>query len=140
MPLSPKVVIIEKPGLRVAGASRGLLVILLAVDRVTRDRIVPGCPRKIRWVAGSNGKHSKKGPHYMPRCEAGDFGSKEFATDDSKRHWLHEVALAVNDGPIIRVWEQRTKIVTANFFFWLEKLGLSAEHFHLQTRKGHTIR
>ena len=146
MPVSPKCVLVTKPGYRTAMVSRGLLMIQLACDRVVRDRLVAGCPKKLTLTAGSNGRHSANGPHYVPRCEALDVRSKDFidkagrSAAEHKRHFLVEVAVALDNGSILRVWDDDCKVVTRDYFLWLEKEGQRSEHFHIQVRKGHTIR
>ena len=144
MALTPKVVLVTKPGYRQAGFSRGLLFLLLGLDTVCRQG-GPGWPKKLLLSAGSNAHTT--GGHAMPRCDAVDVRSKKkggrpwvFRDAAAKRQFIHLWALAMDDGPILKTWENGTKIVTAHYFFWLEKEGLSAEHFHAQVRRGMTIR
>ena len=47
--------------------------------------------------------------------------------------------VALEDGPILRHWENDTKIVTKQFFGWLEREGTRREHFHWQVRRGRTV-
>ena len=146
MALSPKCVMVTKPGFRQAGISRGLCYILLAVDDVTRTRH-PGAPKRVRLTAGSNA-HTRGG-HAMPRVEALDVGSKEFRDGDAKRHFLWSVMLVLGDNdkllagrhnPLVKVWDDDRKIVTHHYFGQLEHEGKRNEHFHIQVRRGHTIR
>ena len=148
MPLSPKCVIVTKPGFRQTGFSLGLLTILEAIDHVVRVRRVPGCPRQVTLTAGSNGHN--KGGHVMPRVEAADIRSKDFKdgvlprtnavrrAPFVKRHFLVEVMAELQ--PVVRIYDDGRKIVTADYFGQLEHEGKRNEHFHFQVRKGHTIR
>jgi hypothetical protein len=141
---SPKVVLLTKAGYRQAGFSRGLLVLLLGLDTVCRQG-GDGWPSKLLLTAGSN-DHTTGG-HALPRCDAVDVRTKPsgdrpyvFRDGAAKRAFLSLWAHAMDDGPVLRVWEDGTKLVTAHYFFWLEAEGESREHIHAQVRKGMTIR
>ncbi len=139
----PKTVLITKPGYRQAGYSRGLILIHLAVDTVLRERL-PGVPQRLKLTAGSNGDHSARGPHYAPRFEGCDVESKPITAspgltaEENKRGFLEAVMQDL--GEIILYREDDTKVFTAHYFGWLEAEHKQREHFHLQVRKGHTIR
>ena len=144
MPLSPKVVIVTKRGYRQAGYSRGLMCLHLALDTVCRQG-GDGWPSKFVLGAGSN-DHTKGG-HAMPRCDALDVRTRKsgarpgaFRDGKAKRQFLQFWALAIHDGPVLRTWDHGRKVVTANYYFWLEAEGEAREHVHAQVRKGHTIR
>ena len=142
--MTPKVVLLTKAGYRQAGYSRGLLCLLLGLDEVCRDG-GDGWPPTLVLTAGSNAHTT--GGHALPRCDAVDVRTKPsgarpgaFRDGRAKRAFLVVWALAMEDGPILRTWAEGTKVVTAHYFFWLEKEGLGAEHIHAQVRRGMTIR
>lgn len=144
MATTPKVVLVTKPGYRQAGFSRGLIFLLLGLDTVCRQG-GPGWPKKLLLSAGSN-DHTKGG-HAMPRCDAVDVRSAKrgtrpwvFRDAAAKRAFLQLWAVAMNDGPILKTWENGTKIVTEHYFFWLESEGKSREHFHAQVRRGKRVK
>ncbi len=141
---TPKVVLVTKAGYRQAGFSRGLILLLLGLDTVCRQG-GDGWPKRLVITAGSNDHDF--GGHAMPRCDAVDVrcrksGTRPGAFRDAlaKRLFLHLWAAAMDDGPILRIWEKGTKVVTAHFFFWLEAEGTAREHVHAQVRRGMTIR
>ena len=141
---SPKVVLLTKAGYRQAGYSRGLILLHLGLDTVCREG-GDGWPPRLVLTAGSN-DHTTGG-HAMPRCDAVDVrcrtsGTRPGAFRDAraKREFLVRWAVVMHDGPILRVWETGTKIVTAHYFFWLEAEGRPREHVHAQVRRGRTIR
>ena len=120
----------------------GLLYIKLAQDRVVRDRVVPGLPARIVFTAGSNGKHSTKGPHFKPRWEANDVRTKDWAvTLERKETFMAAVLVELDDGPLQRGKTRQgwVKIWTANYIAILEHPRKSREHIHTQVRIGRTI-
>lgn len=150
--MTPKVVLLTKPGYRQAGFSRGLLYLLLGLDTVCREG-GDGWPKQLLLTAGSN-DHTTGG-HPLPRCEAVDVRTKPhggrphvFRDALAKREFLYRWAAVVGaedkrhatSSPIVRVWEKGTKIITLYYFFWLEGEGTAREHLHAQVRKGRTIR
>ncbi len=142
--MTPKVVLLTKGGYRQAGFSRGLLYLLLGLDEVCRQG-GDGWPAKLVLTAGSNAHTT--GGHALPRCDAVDVRTKTsgtrpgaFRDGHAKRAFLVVWALAMEDGPLLKTWEQGTKVVTAHYFFWLEAEGQPREHVHAQVRMGMTIR
>ena len=137
-----KAVLVCKDGYRQGGYSRGLLYIKLAQDRAVRDNVVPGIPSRIVFTAGSNGKHSTKGPHFKPRWEANDVRTKDWRVSlERKESFMAAVLVNLDDGPLQRGHTRQgwVKIWTANYIAILEWPGGKHEHIHTQVRIGRTI-
>lgn len=109
--------ILCKPGTVFGGFSPALLRLLEVLDQVTAERL-PGAPPSVTITAGSNGSHAPNSAHY--RFEALDLRTKDFATSEAK----HAFAAALR----AQLGEK--------FFVDLEHEHESAEHIHVQLRRG----
>lgn len=107
-----------KAGARFDIDSLALGRLLSALLRVAKDH--PDVPRTVVITAGSDGAHTAGSRHYSG--EALDIRSKTFADLEAKERFRRDYQAAL--GPKFRVL--------------LEQVGLPAEHFHAQVRKGGT--
>lgn len=137
-----KTVLVTKEGYRQGGFSRGLLCLLLALDSVVRRKRVGGVPARVVITAGSNGRHSKKGPHYAPRFEGLDVRTKDWPVTKIKKISFMMTVLEELDNENVRFGLNRRGwpcAFSAHYYGVLEHYGLESEHLHFQVAKNQTI-
>jgi hypothetical protein len=130
-------VLAVKRGYRQDGYSRGVLRILMALDTICRQRS-QGVPLSLVLTSGTNAHTS--GAHPPPRCEAVDVRSTTFASTSAKRMFLARVMDELEPHGWSRTTTTGYECFTTQFYGVLEYLGQPREHFHLQVRKGRTVR